>query len=142
MAIPVNIFNANNQQITINVNNATSGFTVAAAAPTAWTPQTPQTNPVFNQGPPSVGALGIGMNSVQITPSTWPTPFNAQVSLPGSVNWTSCQIYIFFLSASSCSWIVLNNGQVVSQSTVASEAVMAEMSGGESSGGESSGGGK
>jgi hypothetical protein len=128
MAIPVNIFNANNQAITINVNNAVSGISVAAAAGPNWTPATPQTNPTFNPTPPAQGVLGIGTNAVLITPSTWPTPFNAQVNLPGSVNWTSCQIYIFFQSASSCSWIVLNNGQVVSQSTVTSEAALAEMS--------------
>jgi len=127
MAIPVNIFNANNQPITINVNNAVNGISIAAAAGPNWTPAVPATNPTFNPGPPASGVLGIGTNSVLITPSSWPSPFKASVDLPGSVNRTSCQIYIFFQSYSSCAWIVLNAGQQISQGTTTSEAAMAEM---------------
>jgi hypothetical protein len=127
MAIPVNIFNANNQPININVNNGTSIIQVAAAAGPNWTPAVPTTNPTFNPGPATPGNLGIGANSVQITPQGSTSTFVAPINLSGSVNWNSLQIYIFFQSFSSCSWITLNAGQQVGQGTVTSDQAMAEM---------------
>ena len=142
MATTVNIFNANNLPINLNVNNASSTVQIAAAAGPNWTPAVPTTNPTFNPGPPTSGNLGIGVNNVQITPQGSTSPFVAPINLPGSVNWSSIQIYIFFQSYTSCSWIVLNAGQQIAQGTVASEQAMAEMSGGESAGGDSPAGGK
>jgi hypothetical protein len=130
-AATVNIFNANNLPINLNINNGSSMTQIAAAAGPNWTPAVPTTNPSFNQGPPTPGNLGIGINNVQITPQGSTSPFVAPVNLPSNVNWSSIQIYIFFMSYSSCSWIVLNAGQVITQATVQSEQAMSEMSGGE-----------
>jgi hypothetical protein len=123
MAVSVNMFNANNLQVTVNVNNGVSGFTIAGAVGPNWSPQTPATNPTFAQAPPAAGVFGIGTNSVALTPSGSPSPFIAPITLPGTVNWQSIQIYIWFLSADSCAWTVLNAGQVVSQGGTVSDAI-------------------
>jgi len=128
MATTVNMFSANNLPINVNVNNAGSTFQIAAAAPPNWTPGTPTTNPTFNPGPPTAGNLGIGVNYVQLTPQGSTSPFIAQMSIPASVNWSSIQIYIFFAGYMSCSWVVLNAGQIVSQGSGLSEATLKEMS--------------
>jgi hypothetical protein len=127
MATSVNLFNANNLPINVNVNNASSTFQIAAAAGPNWTPQTPTTNPTFNPGPPTPGNLGIGTNNVQITPQGSTSPFVAPINLPGTVNWSSIQIYIFFQSYASCSWVVLNAGQQISQGMAASEQALKKM---------------
>ena len=126
MPIPVNIFNANSLSINVNVNNASRGIEIAAAAGPNWTPAVPATGPTFIPGPPTPGSLGIGVNNVVITPWGMPSMFVAPIYLPDTVNWSSIQIYIFFQSYSSCSWIVLNAGQQISQGVVTSELAMAE----------------
>lgn len=127
MAVTVNMFNANNLPLNVNVNNAGSTFQIAAAAGPNWTPQTPATNPTFNPGPPTPGNLGIGTNSLSLTPQGSTTPFIAQVNIPSAVNWSSIQIYLFFAGYTSCSWVVLNAGQLISQGSGLSEQTMKKM---------------
>lgn len=124
MAVTVNMFNSNNLPINVNVNNAKSTFQIDAASGPNWTPQTPATNPTFNPGPPTPGNLGIGTNNVLLTPQGSTSSFNAQVQIPAAVNWQSIQIYVFFQSYTSTSWIVLNSGQLISQGTTLSDAVL------------------
>lgn len=124
MAISVNMFNANNLPVNVNINNAGATFQIAAAGAPNWTPGVPTTNPTFNPGPPTPGNLGIGPNSVMLTPQGSTSPFIANVMLPGSVNWSSIQIYIFFQSYSSCAWVVLNAGQQIAQGTALTEAAL------------------
>jgi hypothetical protein len=126
MAAPITLFNANNLSIDVIVNNGIP-FKIAAAAGPNWTPQTPTTNPTLNYGPPVVGGLSIGLNLIQITPQGSTSPFILPINLPGTVNWSSVQIYIFFQTYSNCSWIVLNAGQQISQGTAVSEQAMSEM---------------
>lgn len=128
MAMSVNLFNPNNLPISVNVNNGSGMFEIAAATGPNWTPQTPATNPTFNPGPPTPGNLGIGSNLVQITPLGSTSPFAAPINLSGAVNWSSIQIYLLFQTYSSCSWIVLNAGQQISQGTAVSEQALSEMS--------------
>jgi hypothetical protein len=120
MAISVNMFNSNNLAVNVNVNNGSSTFSIPAANTSTWQPGTPTTNPTFNQGPPTPGNFGIGANSVNLTPTGSTTPFIASMTFPAGVNWTSIQIYVFFQSYNSCAWIVLNNGQIVTQGTASS----------------------
>jgi len=127
MATPISIFNPNNLPIDIIVNNGSSQLQVLAAAGPNWTPPTPTTNPTFNYGPPAPGNLGIGSNLIQIMPQGSTSPFVIAINLPGTVNWSSIQIYIFFQTYSSCSWIVLNAGQQISQGTAVSEQALSEM---------------
>jgi len=94
MATPISIFNPNNLPIDIIVNNGSSQLQVLAAAGPNWTPPTPTTNPTFNYGPPAPGNLGIGSNLIQIMPQGSTSPFVIAINLPGTVNWSSIQIYI------------------------------------------------
>jgi hypothetical protein len=122
MAVTVNMFNANVLSVNVNVNNSLSTFQIDAAAGPSWLPGVPNTNPAFNPGPPVPGKLGIGTNHVQLTPQGAVSPFVAQIDLAATVNWFSIQIYIFFQSYDTCSWLVLNNGAQVLQAMTYSEA--------------------
>lgn len=113
--IPVRIFSADDLPINVNVNNGPTTLQVAAAAGPDWTPQTPSQNPAFHPGPATPGTLGIGINNVLLTPQSSTDYFITQIPLPKAVNWFSIQIYVFFRSDTSCSWLVLNNGQTISQ---------------------------
>jgi len=124
MAVTVNMFSANNLPINVNVNNAPVTFQIAAAAEPNWMPPAPATNPTFNPGPPIPGMFGVGTNYVILTPRAALSPFITQMILPGTVNWSSIQIYVFFLTYDSCSWRVLNNGQQISDGTTFSEALL------------------
>jgi len=124
VGVTVNMFNSNNLPINVNVNNGSSTFQIDAATGPNWTPATPATNPTFNPGPATAGNLGIGPNNVLLTPKGSTSTFNAVINLSGQVNWQSIQIYIFFQSYTSCSWIVLNSGQVVAQGVVLSDATL------------------
>ena len=127
MAVTINMFNANILPINVNVNNGSTMFQIAAAVPPLWFPGVPATNPGFNPGPPTPGLFGIGTNRVQLTPQAAPSPFIAQIELPSTVNWISIQIYVFFQSYDSCSWLVLNAGAQVSQASTFSEARLSRL---------------
>jgi hypothetical protein len=124
MAVAVNMFNANVLAINVNVNNAPTTFQIAAAAAPTWSPGVPATNPLFNPGPKTPGILGIGTNNVILTPVQATDPFIAKILLSSSVNWFSIQIYVFFQSYDTCSWLVLNAGWQVSQGSTLSEAYL------------------
>jgi hypothetical protein len=122
MAVTVNMFNADVLPINVNVNNGPLTFPITAAAAPSWLPGVPAINPGFNPGPPIPGFFGVGTNRVVLTPQGAPSPFIAPIELPGTVNWSSIQIYVFFQSYDSCSWLVLNAGAQVSQASTFSEA--------------------
>jgi hypothetical protein len=104
----------------MNINSG-APFTIAGTGPsTNWVPQMPNVGVTFTGGPPAPGALGIGTNDVIMTPAASATPFTAQITLPATVNWRSIQLYIFFQSYVSCSWALMNEGQIISYATVAS----------------------
>ena len=123
----VNMFNSNYLPVNVNVNNAPATFAITAAAPPNWTPGVPATNPTCNPGPPTPGNFGIGMNNVVLTPQGSTSPFVAHISLDPAVQWMSIQIYIFFQSFNSCSFVVLNNGQMISQGTALSQHTLAKI---------------
>lgn len=125
MAVTVNMFNADVLDINVNVNNSPNTFQIPAAAVPGWMPGVPAMNPTFNPAPPSVGVLGIGTNNVVLTPVNAPSPFIAEIVLSNSVLWFSIQIYVFFLTYETCSWLVLNSGMQVSLGSTYSEARLA-----------------
>ncbi|MFL6245354.1 MAG: hypothetical protein ACJ74H_04970 [Thermoanaerobaculia bacterium] len=113
MAVAVNIFNANSLNVNVNINSGAAFTILGTGASVNWTPQRPNVNVEFTGGPPAPGALGIGTNSVVMTPGAAATPFVAQINLPATVNWQSIQLYIFFQSYVSCSWALMNEGQII-----------------------------
>ncbi|MFZ1218243.1 MAG: hypothetical protein WAO00_03070 [Chthoniobacterales bacterium] len=125
MAVTVNMFNADVLAINVNVNNSPNTFQIPAAATPSWMPGVPATNPAFNPAPPIAGILGIGTNCVVLTPVDAPSPFIAKIVLSNSVMWFSIQIYVFFLTYETCSWLVLNSGMQVSLGSTYSEARLA-----------------
>lgn len=122
MAISVSFFNANSLPVNVNVNNG-NAFQISAAGPPNWVPQTPSNNPGFNYGPPSPGTLGIGPNSVVLSSEGSMSPLNVSINLPGTVNWMAIQVYLF-LGYDGGAWLVLNNGQIVSQGNVSANSII------------------
>lgn len=122
MAAQVNLFNSNTLTVNVIVNNGNS-FTIPAASSPNYTPGVPTTNPTFTGGPATPGTIGVGTNYIQVTPSGAVQPFVANINLP-NILWFSIQIYFFFQSNTSCSWLLLNNGQVAGQGIVTSETAL------------------
>ncbi len=120
MAVTVNIFNANSLSVNVSINNGAAFTILGTGAYTNWVPQSPNISVAFTGGSPAPGMLGIGANQVVMTPAQSASPFTVQMNLPASVNWQSIQLYIFFQSYVSCSWALMNAGQIINYATVAS----------------------
>jgi hypothetical protein len=109
----VTIFNANPLNIQVSVNNGPQ-FSVSGASSPNWPPQTPTSGgPTWSYNGPAQNVLAPGVNALMITPSGSIQPANVTVTLPGTLQWNSVQLYIFFNSYGDVSWIVLNDGQFV-----------------------------
>ncbi|WP_102958642.1 hypothetical protein [Mangrovicella endophytica] len=109
----VTIFNASYLGVQMSVNSGQQ-FSINPAAGPNWTPQTPTSGgPTWNNQTPGQNVIAPGDNYLNIIPTGGLKPFNTVMSLPGSMQWSSLQIYIFFNSYSDVSWIALNNGEYV-----------------------------
>ena len=114
--VPIVFFNANTLAVTVQVNGAQTAFTINGTTSSIfWRPQSPFTNPVtFSpSGPPSANVLAPGSNSFAITPKGNTQPYTFAITLPPTFQWNSIEIYIFFNSYATVSWLVLNSGQYV-----------------------------
>ena len=114
--VPVVFFNANPLAVTVAVNGATAAFTInGTSSSISWRPQSPFSSPVtFSpSGPPAANVLAPGANAIAITPQHVVTPYAFVVDLPLTFQWNSIELYIFFNSSTTVSWIVLNDGQFV-----------------------------
>ena len=108
----VTIFNANILDVVVQVNNGVQ-FSVSAANATTWAPSSPSSGaPTWNNVAVAPNVFAPGDNYLTITPAGVPQGFNTVVSLPKTM-WISLQLYIFFDTYSSVSWIALNNGEYV-----------------------------
>ncbi len=110
----VTIFNANTLPVQVSVNNGAS-FTIAgASAATNWVPQTPSSgSPTWSNNQPGQNVIAPGTNYLNITPQGTLQPYTTTMILPGTIQWNSLQLYIYFNSNTEVSWIVLNEGQYV-----------------------------
>jgi hypothetical protein len=114
--VPVVFFNANPLAVTVAVNGATAPFGInGTSSSISWRPQSPFSNPVtFSaSGPPAANVLVPGSNSIAITPKGVTNPYTFTVYLPPTFQWNSIELYIYFNSYATVSWIVLNDGQFV-----------------------------
>ena len=114
--VPVVFFNANTLAVSVQVNGALAAFSInGTTSSISWRPQSPFTNPVtFSpSGPPSANVLVPGSNAFAVTPKGVTKPYTFSLTLSPSFQWTSIEIYVFFNSYETVSWIVLNSGQVV-----------------------------
>jgi hypothetical protein len=113
--IPVTLFNANPLSVTIGINSPAKPLWLGGTnASLEWEPQvlanTVQLNPSGSAAP---NVLAIGNNSAVITPYGALTPFQITLNVSGAQQWMSVQIYLFFDTTKSVSWILLNAGQLV-----------------------------
>ena len=114
--VPIVFFNGNALAVTVQVNGALTAFSInGTSSSIKWRPQSPFTNPVtFSpSGPPSANVLAPGPNSFAITPQGTTKAYTFTVTLSPSFQWTSIEIYIFFNTYATVSWLVLNSGQFV-----------------------------
>ena len=109
----VTIFNANPLGVQMAVNNGPQ-FSVSGTFAPNWSPQTPTSGgPTWSNNVPTPNVLAPGFNTLTVTPSSAVQPANLTVVLPGTLQWNSVQLYIFFNSYGDMSWVVLNDGQFV-----------------------------
>lgn len=120
MAIPVNVFNANQFALNLIVNRGAQ-TTVNAVNTTTWVPGTtaPGSGPGWDNGGPSTNNLGPGTNAIQVALGT--SVFtNISMDLPNN-NPSSVQVYFFFpqqgAGVGSVTWFALYQGGVVAQGT-------------------------
>jgi hypothetical protein len=122
MAIPVAIFNASSQKIAVTVNNG-SQTSVSGTGPSQnWVPQTQAsgTGPTYSPGYPAPNVVGnLGQNQVTAFVDGVPVgggPF--YFSLPNGYPVGSVQMYLFFASVQSASWLILTDGKICAQQTI------------------------
>jgi len=122
--VTVAMFNANPRAVTVSVN-AGSAFTIGpTSSAISWRPVVPAVAPGFVAGPATPGKVGIGQNSIGITPSGWTEPQFFPFNVPGNVPITSLQIYIYWnQTTGSCQALFANSGQVFYQSSGQSAGV-------------------
>lgn len=108
----VAMFNANTVKVTVIVNNG-SAFTIGpTSSASKFRPQVPAVAPAFVPGPATPGTIGIGPNCIAITPSGWASPQFFPFTVPGTIQISSLQIYIFWNGdTGTCQAYFANGGQ-------------------------------
>jgi hypothetical protein len=127
VAVSVQVFNASALAITVTVNQGASFSVAATGASTSWVPSTPTSGgPTWTAGYPSQNVLGQNAtNTISASVSGTVIGSALTFTLPNS-QFTSIQLYVFFATMSSATWMVLVDGSVVTQQTVSALAPAAE----------------
>ncbi len=126
MAVPVALFNASSQTITVTVNNGSQTTVSGTGAAQNWQPQTQAsgTGPTYSPGYPAPNVVGnLGQNQVTAYVAGVPVgggPF--MFSLPSSYPVGSVQMYLFFSSVQSATWLVLTDGKICAQQIISGPA--------------------
>jgi hypothetical protein len=119
MALPlVYLFNASSNLIYIYTNGAAPNQAISApgTSPTLlWVPQSPATQPTFTNTP-QAGTFGWGNNTVtvQVAGGTISQAFTISIPQNTQLPMFSVEIYLFYQSVNSVSWMVLGDGTPVS----------------------------
>lgn len=123
--VTVAMFNANTVPVTVIVNNGSPLTIGPTSSAIKWRPQVPATAPGFVPGPATPGVIGIGPNSIAITPSGWTTPQLFGFSIPSSAVITSLQVYMYWNqdAGGPCQALFANAGQIFFQ--CASQSIQA-----------------
>jgi hypothetical protein len=109
--VPVTLFNADTSSINVVVNNGSTIVVLGAASPT-YAPGSNSTGVTF-QTLPATGVLSVGSNYVNMTPSGAQQPVVFTINIPANIQIISLQLYMFWESATTAAWVLLNNGQVI-----------------------------
>ena len=115
MAVGVTLFNASTLVVSLTVNGGPQIPVPPTGASQNWSPQrqNPTNGPTYAPGNPAPNVIGnSAANAIQAYISGVPVqaghfPF----SIPTETLFSSIQIYVFFLSVQSCSWIALIDGK-------------------------------
>jgi hypothetical protein len=135
MAVSVAIFNASSQTITVTVNNGAQVTVNGTGAAQSWQPQTQASGagPTYSPSYPQPGVVGNhGTNQVTAYVNGVPVgggPFS--FSLPTNYPVGSVQLYLFFQTVQSASWLVLTDGKVCRQQTMSGPAPDSELHAGQ-----------
>ena len=122
MAVTVAIFNGSSQAITVSVNNGSQVTIRGTGGAQSWQPQTQAsgTGPTYSTNYAQPNVIGnLGTNQVMAYVSGLPVgggPFS--FSLPSHYPVGSVQMYLFFQSVQSASWLVLTDGKICAQQTI------------------------
>jgi hypothetical protein len=122
MAVPVAIFNASSQTIAVTVNNGSQTSVNGTGATQNWVPQTQAagTGPTYSPGYPAPNVVGnLGQNQITAFVNGVPVgggPFF--FSLPSNYPVGSVQLYLFFATVQSASWMILTDGKICAQQTI------------------------
>lgn len=117
----VQVFNASSQNVTVMVNQGAQ-FGINGTGPSLqWVPQTPTSGgPTYTPGNAAPNVIGnASSNTVLAFVNGSPIGGGPFVfSLPTSYPVGSVQLYLFFASVQSATWLVLTDGMIVAQQTV------------------------
>lgn len=126
MAVPVSIFNASSESITVTVNQGSQVPVPGTGGAQNWQPQTQASGsgPGYSSGNAAPNVIGnLGTNTVQAFVNGSPIGGGPFVfSLPSNYPVGSVQLYVFFATVQSVSWLILTDGMVCAQQTVLSAA--------------------
>ena len=113
--VPVTAFNANLLSLQVSINNGDNWPIGKASSSLGWQPGMAigkvQLNPV---GPAQANVLTVGANSVAITPQGVTEPYQTTLYVPKNMQWINAQLYFYFDTYRSASWILLNQGAYAS----------------------------
>jgi hypothetical protein len=119
LAVSVMLFNASSLVIAISVNQGPQIAVPPTGASLDWAPQNqdPDLGPKYAPGFPApnvIGNKGVDVLAAKIAGvPVGGTPF--QFSLPADQPVGSVQIYVFFASVQSCSWLAVVDGKPIAQ---------------------------
>ncbi|HKF45844.1 MAG TPA: hypothetical protein VKB38_00705 [Terracidiphilus sp.] len=125
MGVPVALFNASTQAITVDVNNGPRTLIHATGESENWLPQTqyPGTGPGYSQGYAAPNVIGnLGQNYIAAFVGGVQFGHSFVFSLPTNYPVHSVQIYFFSGTGKSASWSVLTDGVLCAQQTRAAQA--------------------
>ena len=113
MQVSVTIFNTSSLDLRISINSG-NPFTLPGVSPAQnWLP-TSSASVTWSATGAGPGALGPGSNLLTVVSGSG-TPQSVPMNLPGGLPWMSLQIYLF-PGLEAVSWMVLNNGELVTAS--------------------------
>ncbi len=117
--VTVQIFNANTLNISVSVNNGTQVQISGTGPSLNWASQQATNSPWrYTPGYPQPDVFGSGPNQVLLSVPGAISGQNLTITLPGHVPIFALQLYIFFATTQTITWVALNSGTVIAANTI------------------------
>ena len=115
--VPVTLFNAQSEQLQVSINGGQQIIIPGTGPSLNWNPQQPSANfPSFAYGTPQPNVFGTdGPNQVQVSIQGSNNSYQFSFNIPPSPPVSSLQLYFFWGSNSTVTWIMLNSGIPIAQ---------------------------